>query len=180
MNEDQERIQVKKASSKEAQNTKCLRSITVRLCVVQIQSCRNFKEYICLSDVGTAGVWRIHAINEAGGWKDRTTVEDMDLAVRAGLGGWKFVYIGNIKVHFFGFSFLFPHKNRYFQLHINFFQKRELLHIMDAFHQKHDLTINSSNSYYSFKHHKLKIHYLIPNHIVFHLHETQVVAKQKR
>ncbi|XP_020079766.1 glucomannan 4-beta-mannosyltransferase 1-like [Ananas comosus] len=47
---------------------------------------------------GTAGVWRIHAINEAGGWKDRTTVEDMDLAVRAGLGGWKFLYIGNIKV----------------------------------------------------------------------------------
>jgi hypothetical protein len=32
---------------------------------------------------GTAGVWRINALNEAGGWKDRTTVEDMDLAVRA-------------------------------------------------------------------------------------------------
>ncbi|KAE8683232.1 putative mannan synthase 3 [Hibiscus syriacus] len=31
---------------------------------------------------GTAGVWRISAINEAGRWKDRTTVEDMDLAVR--------------------------------------------------------------------------------------------------
>ncbi|XP_008783951.3 glucomannan 4-beta-mannosyltransferase 1-like [Phoenix dactylifera] len=47
---------------------------------------------------GTAGVWRIQAINDAGGWKDRTTVEDMDLAVRAGLGGWKFVYVGNVKV----------------------------------------------------------------------------------
>nr|CAD1826448.1 unnamed protein product [Ananas comosus var. bracteatus] len=47
---------------------------------------------------GTAGVWRISAINEAGGWKDRTTVEDMDLAVRASLKGWKFVYIGDIKV----------------------------------------------------------------------------------
>nr|XP_010911245.1 glucomannan 4-beta-mannosyltransferase 1 [Elaeis guineensis] len=47
---------------------------------------------------GTAGVWRIRAINDAGGWKDRTTVEDMDLAVRAGLGGWKFVYVGNVKV----------------------------------------------------------------------------------
>ncbi|KAG5530491.1 hypothetical protein RHGRI_025442 [Rhododendron griersonianum] len=31
---------------------------------------------------GTAGVWRISAINEAGGWRDRTTVEDMDLAVK--------------------------------------------------------------------------------------------------
>ncbi|XP_016514845.1 glucomannan 4-beta-mannosyltransferase 9 isoform X1 [Nicotiana tabacum] len=47
---------------------------------------------------GTAGVWRMAALNEAGGWKDRTTVEDMDLAVRAGLNGWKFVYVGDLKV----------------------------------------------------------------------------------
>ncbi|QCE07845.1 beta-mannan synthase [Vigna unguiculata] len=47
---------------------------------------------------GTAGVWRISALNEAGGWKDRTTVEDMDLAVRAGLKGGKFVYLSDLKV----------------------------------------------------------------------------------
>ncbi|CAL9005818.1 unnamed protein product [Prunus brigantina] len=47
---------------------------------------------------GTAGVWRIAALNEAGGWKDRTTVEDMDLAVRASLRGWKFVYLSDLKV----------------------------------------------------------------------------------
>lgn len=47
---------------------------------------------------GTAGVWRISAINEAGGWKDRTTVEDMDLAVRASLKGWKFVYLNDLGV----------------------------------------------------------------------------------
>ncbi|GJY35916.1 nucleotide-diphospho-sugar transferase [Tanacetum coccineum] len=47
---------------------------------------------------GTAGVWRMAALDEAGGWKDRTTVEDMDLAVRATLKGWKFLYLGNIKV----------------------------------------------------------------------------------
>lgn len=47
---------------------------------------------------GTGGVWRIAAINEAGGWKDRTTVEDMDLAVRAGLKGWKFLYLGDLQV----------------------------------------------------------------------------------
>ncbi|PNT41973.2 hypothetical protein POPTR_004G189000v4 [Populus trichocarpa] len=47
---------------------------------------------------GTAGVWRIAAINDAGGWKDRTTVEDMDLAVRASLRGWKFVYLGDLHV----------------------------------------------------------------------------------
>ncbi|XP_047182682.1 glucomannan 4-beta-mannosyltransferase 9-like [Vigna umbellata] len=47
---------------------------------------------------GTAGVWRISALNEAGGWKARTTVEDMDLAVRAGLKGGKFVYLSDLKV----------------------------------------------------------------------------------
>ncbi|KAE9589843.1 hypothetical protein Lal_00021513 [Lupinus albus] len=47
---------------------------------------------------GTAGVWRISALNEAGGWKERTTVEDMDLAVRASLKGWKFVYLSDLKV----------------------------------------------------------------------------------
>lgn len=53
---------------------------------------------------GTAGVWRISALNEAGGWKDRTTVEDMDLAVRASLKGWKFVYLSDLKV----FSIIMP------------------------------------------------------------------------
>ncbi|KAI4384366.1 hypothetical protein MLD38_002533 [Melastoma candidum] len=47
---------------------------------------------------GTAGVWRISALNDAGGWKDRTTVEDMDLAIRASLKGWKFVYLNDLKV----------------------------------------------------------------------------------
>ncbi|KAG5577932.1 hypothetical protein H5410_058066 [Solanum commersonii] len=47
---------------------------------------------------GTGGIWRIAAIEEAGGWKDRTTVEDMDLAVRASLKGWKFVYLGDLQV----------------------------------------------------------------------------------
>ncbi|KAM0952816.1 putative glucomannan 4-beta-mannosyltransferase [Dioscorea sansibarensis] len=47
---------------------------------------------------GTAGVWRISAIDDAGGWKDRTTVEDMDLAVRATLRGWKFVFLPDLKV----------------------------------------------------------------------------------
>lgn len=53
-----------------------------------------------INDIGTAGVWRIAALSEAGGWKDRTTVEDMDLAVRASLKGWKFLYLSNLKVRF--------------------------------------------------------------------------------
>ncbi|XP_078433069.1 putative glucomannan 4-beta-mannosyltransferase 11 isoform X2 [Wolffia australiana] len=47
---------------------------------------------------GTAGVWRVSALNDAGGWEDRTTVEDMDLAIRACLRGWRFIYLGDVKV----------------------------------------------------------------------------------
>ncbi|PVH63941.1 hypothetical protein PAHAL_2G140600 [Panicum hallii] len=47
---------------------------------------------------GTAGVWRAAALADAGGWKERTTVEDMDLAVRASLRGWRFVYAGDLAV----------------------------------------------------------------------------------
>ena len=47
---------------------------------------------------GTAGVWRIKALEESGGWLDRTTVEDMDIAVRAHLAGWKFIYLNDVKV----------------------------------------------------------------------------------
>ena len=47
---------------------------------------------------GTAGVWRMAAMEEAGGWNDRTTVEDMDLAIRAGILGWKFVFLDDLTV----------------------------------------------------------------------------------
>ncbi|XP_071722568.1 probable xyloglucan glycosyltransferase 6 [Rutidosis leptorrhynchoides] len=46
---------------------------------------------------GTAGVWRIQALEESGGWLERTTVEDMDIAVRAHLCGWKFIYLNDVK-----------------------------------------------------------------------------------
>ncbi|MCO5609450.1 hypothetical protein L7F22_063676 [Adiantum nelumboides] len=46
---------------------------------------------------GTAGVWRIKALEESGGWMERTTVEDMDIAVRAHLHGWKFIFVNDVK-----------------------------------------------------------------------------------
>ncbi|RAL40882.1 hypothetical protein DM860_008580 [Cuscuta australis] len=46
---------------------------------------------------GTAGVWRIKALEESGGWLERTTVEDMDIAVRAHLNGWKFVFLNDVR-----------------------------------------------------------------------------------
>jgi len=55
---------------------------------------------------GTAGVWRIKALEESGGWLERTTVEDMDIAVRAHLNGWKFIYLNDVKVTFSGLNIL--------------------------------------------------------------------------
>lgn len=66
-------------------------------CIWHKLVCSNMK-YILRYAAGTAGVWRIAALNEAGGWKDRTTVEDMDLAVRASLKGWEFLYLSSVKV----------------------------------------------------------------------------------
>jgi cellulose synthase/poly-beta-1,6-N-acetylglucosamine synthase-like glycosyltransferase len=47
---------------------------------------------------GTAGVWRIKALEDSGGWMERTTVEDMDIAVRAHLHGWKFIFLNDVEV----------------------------------------------------------------------------------
>ncbi|XP_073157501.1 glucomannan 4-beta-mannosyltransferase 9-like isoform X2 [Henckelia pumila] len=47
---------------------------------------------------GSGGIWRINAMNDAGGWDWRTTAEDMDLSVRAALQGWEFLYLGDIQV----------------------------------------------------------------------------------
>uniref|UniRef100_A0A453FL68 Glycosyltransferase 2-like domain-containing protein n=1 Tax=Aegilops tauschii subsp. strangulata TaxID=200361 RepID=A0A453FL68_AEGTS len=59
---------------------------------------------------GTAGVWRIKALEDSGGWMERTTVEDMDIAVRAHLKGWKFLYLNDVEIGFwkkFNLIFLF-------------------------------------------------------------------------
>jgi cellulose synthase/poly-beta-1,6-N-acetylglucosamine synthase-like glycosyltransferase len=45
---------------------------------------------------GTAGVWRIKAIADAGGWEHDTLTEDMDLSYRAQLKGWRFIYLPEI------------------------------------------------------------------------------------
>jgi cellulose synthase/poly-beta-1,6-N-acetylglucosamine synthase-like glycosyltransferase len=45
---------------------------------------------------GTAGMWRIKAIQDAGGWQHDTLTEDMDLSYRAQLKGWEFIYLPDI------------------------------------------------------------------------------------
>lgn len=45
---------------------------------------------------GTAGVWRAACIHDAGGWNARTTVEDMDLSLRAYLRGWTAIFLEDL------------------------------------------------------------------------------------
>ena len=45
---------------------------------------------------GTAGIWRISTIQDAGGWQHDTLTEDMDLSYRAQLKGWQFVYLHDV------------------------------------------------------------------------------------
>jgi cellulose synthase/poly-beta-1,6-N-acetylglucosamine synthase-like glycosyltransferase len=45
---------------------------------------------------GTAGVWRKQAITDAGGWRDLTLTEDLDLSYRAQLRGWTFRYLEDV------------------------------------------------------------------------------------
>jgi cellulose synthase/poly-beta-1,6-N-acetylglucosamine synthase-like glycosyltransferase len=45
---------------------------------------------------GTAGVWRRSAIEAAGGWKQDTLTEDLDLSYRAFLNGWRALYLRDV------------------------------------------------------------------------------------
>ena len=45
---------------------------------------------------GTAGMWRVTAIMDAGGWEYDTLTEDLDLSYRAQLRGWRFVFLPEV------------------------------------------------------------------------------------
>ncbi len=46
---------------------------------------------------GTAGMWRVATIEDAGGWKADTVTEDLELSLRAWLRRWKFHYLGELE-----------------------------------------------------------------------------------
>ena len=46
---------------------------------------------------GTAGMWRIQAIIDGGGWQHDTLTEDTDLSYRSQMAGWKFKYLPEIE-----------------------------------------------------------------------------------
>lgn len=47
---------------------------------------------------GTGGVWRVSAIEDAGGWRADTLTEDLDLSYRALMRGWDFLYLVDVSV----------------------------------------------------------------------------------
>ena len=47
---------------------------------------------------GTAGIWRRACIEDAGGWEGDTLTEDLDLAVRARMAGWRLRYAEDVAV----------------------------------------------------------------------------------
>src|SRR5215207_1758892 len=47
---------------------------------------------------GTAGLWRLTCIEDAGGWQWDTLTEDLDLSYRAQMRGWKFDYLPDVVV----------------------------------------------------------------------------------
>jgi len=53
---------------------------------------------LLMSFNGTAGMWRKHAIAEAGGWQGDTLTEDIDLSFRTEMAGWKYIYAPDIVV----------------------------------------------------------------------------------
>ncbi len=60
------------------------------------QTGRNYsKSFINFN--GTAGVWRISCIEDAGGWSAETLTEDLDLSYRAQIKGWEFKYLEEVE-----------------------------------------------------------------------------------
>ncbi|MBZ0284677.1 MAG: glycosyltransferase [Anaerolineae bacterium] len=53
---------------------------------------------LLMSFNGSGGVWRIQCIRDAGGWRDLTLTEDLDLSYRAQLAGWHFLYLPDVVV----------------------------------------------------------------------------------
>jgi cellulose synthase/poly-beta-1,6-N-acetylglucosamine synthase-like glycosyltransferase len=47
---------------------------------------------------GTAGMWRVACLRDAGGWQWDTLTEDLDLSYRAQMRGWRFVYRPDVVV----------------------------------------------------------------------------------
>jgi cellulose synthase/poly-beta-1,6-N-acetylglucosamine synthase-like glycosyltransferase len=57
-----------------------------------------FRTGLPISFNGTAGVWRREAIDNGGGWSGDTLTEDLDLAMRCAIRGWRAALISDLEV----------------------------------------------------------------------------------
>lgn len=63
-----------------------------------IEQVARSRGYLPMSMNGTGGIWRVKAIEDAGGWSASTLTEDLDLSYRALLRGWRFIYLVDVPV----------------------------------------------------------------------------------
>lgn len=57
-----------------------------------VENCARFGSGLYFNFAGTGGMWRISAIEAAGGWEHDTLTEDLDLSYRAQMAGYQFIY----------------------------------------------------------------------------------------
>ena len=62
------------------------------------QTARNRSGCFFFNFNGTAGLWRVSAIADAGGWDHSTVTEDLDLSYRVQLRGWQCRYLPHVVV----------------------------------------------------------------------------------
>jgi len=63
-----------------------------------IEQVARSRGYLPMSMNGTGGIWRVAAIEDAGGWSHATLTEDLDLSYRALMKGWRFIYLVDVPV----------------------------------------------------------------------------------
>ena len=63
-----------------------------------IEQVARSRGYLPMSMNGTGGIWRVKAIEDAGGWSAATLTEDLDLSYRALMKHWRFIYLVDVPV----------------------------------------------------------------------------------
>lgn len=63
-----------------------------------IEQVARSRGHLPMSMNGTGGIWRVKAIEDAGGWSAATLTEDLDLSYRALFKGWRFIYLVDVPV----------------------------------------------------------------------------------
>jgi cellulose synthase/poly-beta-1,6-N-acetylglucosamine synthase-like glycosyltransferase len=84
---------------------------------------------------GSAGSWRLSAIESCGGWQGDTQIEDVDLSIGAQLLGWKILYLNHLTAYC-----QLPTSLREFKLQ----QRSWMKGLMEVFRKKRGLILKST------------------------------------